>query len=272
MFNSNYIHIDSVIENVLRELPINTIDRYDAIQWVWEVLGYIDHPSILIEKCVVLNVKNFKTLLPGDFYTEAEMGVRHNKSKVPLIKSADIHFMSEYNHPDITTQSGQIVVEGTTLYWDSAGDPVEEKERVYVSGVVNNAMADTFMKYKIQDGYIYTNINDIELELSYKAFPMYQDYTPMIPEEPKIIRAVVDYIKLKWAEIQFPLGNITERVLNFYERKYYFSVGAAQNKLKLGSLDAFEALKNRAVSLLQRPDEHYRGFNTLGDLQPISKI
>jgi len=51
-------------------------------------------------------------------------------------------------------------------------------------------MSDTFMKYKIQDGYIYTNTNQIEVELSYKAFPMYQDYTPMIPEEPTIVRAV----------------------------------------------------------------------------------
>lgn len=272
MFNSNYIHIDSVIENVLRELPIKTIDKYDAMQWVWEVLGYIDHPSILIEKCVVLNVENFRTLLPGDFYTESETGVRHNLSKVPLIKSADIHFMSTYNHPTDTIEPGRIVVEGSTLYWDSTGTPVEENERVYVSGILPNSMADTFMKYKIQDGYIYTNITDIELELSYKAFPMYQDYTPMIPEEPKIVRAVESYIKFKIAHKLRWTGEISRELRDEISTEYYLHVGSAQNKLRLGSLDAFEALKNRATSLIQRPDEHYRGFNTLGDLQPISKI
>lgn len=269
MFNSNYIHIDSVIENVLRELPIKTIDRYDAIQWVWEVLGYIDHPSILIEKCVVLTVENYRTLLPGDFYTEAEMGVRHDLSKIPLIKSADIHFMSESNQPSTTVYPGRVVVEGETMYWDPNGDPVQIQQEVYVSGISSNGMADTFMKYKIQDGYIYTNISGVDLEVSYKAFPMYQDYTPMIPEEPKIVRAVESYIKFKIAKKELWTGNISREVYAMVEKDYYLHVGSAQNKLKLGSIDAFEALKNRATSLIQRTDEHYRGFNTLGDIQPV---
>jgi hypothetical protein len=272
MFNSNYIHVNSVIENVLREVPIKTIDQQDAIQWVWEVIGYIDHPATLIEKCVVLSVENYRVLLPEDFYTEAEMGVRHNLSKIPLIKSADIHFMSEYNHPTTTVQSGKVVIEGETMYWDPNGDPVQIEQEVYVSGVLGNGMADTFMKYKIQNGYIYTNISDIELELSYKAFPVYQDYTPMIPEEPKIVRAIESYIKMKLSKKYRWTGEITKELRDEIERDYYLHVGSAINKLKLESIDKTEALKNRAVSLIQRPDEHYRGFNTLGDLQPISKI
>lgn len=271
MFSSNYIHIDSVIENVLRKIPVKIIDKYDACQWVWECMGYIDSPVMLIPKTVVISISNYKALLPQDFYTEADAGVRHNDNKVPFIKTADIHFLSADNLTSDTAVD-TIVNEGTSLYVNPDGTTNEDEIESFYSGYYNLPTGENMLKYMLRDGYIYTNITDFDIELSYKAFPVYQDFTPMIPEEPKIVRAIESYIiymiavRLRWE------GSIDNQLFNWAETQYYLHVGSAQNKLKLESIDKMEAIKNRMLSLIPRSDEHFRGFGTMGNTQFIQKI
>ena len=271
MFNSNYIHIDSLIENVYRRIPIKSIDRYDVMQWVWECLGYIDSPVVLLPKTIVIPISNFKALLPADFYTEADMGIRHNKSKVPFIKSSDLHFLST-DHLTDSTESGVIVREGTSMYWNPDGSTNTSQIESFYSGYYNLPTGDNLLKYMLRNGYIYTNITDFDIEMSYSAFPIWPDYTPMIPEEPKIVRAIESYIVYMICKRERFTGNISRDVYEDAKTDYYLHVGSAQNKLKLESIDKMEAIKNRMLSLYPRPDEHFRGFGTLGDTQFIQKI
>lgn len=121
------------------------------------------------------------------------------------------------------------------------------------------------LTYKTQGMVIYTSIEKGEIELAYRAIMTDNDGYPMIPDDGTFAVALGLYIKKKQFTILFDLGKINRQVLENTQQEYCWAVGQAQSSLSMPTTDQMEAFKNSWVTLLQRNEEHGKGFRTLGN-------
>lgn len=76
---SQYVNIDSIIEKINRDYESVSFSRSDAVEWAWECMGKIGTPSLLRDQSCILEVKNWRGVLPPDFYRMRSVRTYHDK-------------------------------------------------------------------------------------------------------------------------------------------------------------------------------------------------
>ena len=166
--------------------------------------------------------------------------VRNYESKIKLIPTSNPYFLSDKD--------------GVEVVDDTLDDDFDFTARV---GDTDIPVVD---KYMIQNGEIITTIEEGEIELSYKAFPLDSNGLPQIPDEPKL----VEYVK--WAILEraaiklWAKNKIAERLYNHIESKFLYYKKSASNQLKINSIPEMEAFKNRFMRLRQDLDQYGNDF------------
>lgn len=137
-------------------------------------------------------------------------------------------------------------------------------------------MSDTKQKshdltYKVQGGIIFTSIKEGTIEIAYRAIPVDADGYPMIPDNSSFARALELFIKKQVFTVLFDLGKITPQVYNNTLQDYAWAVGQAQSDLVRPSVDEMQAITNSWNTLVQRVNEHSRGFINNGSMEKIKQ-
>ena len=126
------------------------------------------------------------------------------------------------------------------------------------------------LTYKIQGRCIFTSpLEDGPIEIAYKALPLDEEGTPLIPDDPIYLRALKAYIKKQWFGIQFDQGKINPQVIQRADQEYYAYVGQAQARAILPTIDQMESISNMGNALVVRAQDNRKGFIHEGSKEHI---
>ena len=226
-----YTDVSYVIESLYRDYggAFDTeIEVSDVIEWVWEVLNFIGHPSILVDKVTdgtgtnppLIDIDDYRGTLPN------------YDTQMPFVCSySPYKGDSEYN--------------------------VDVYESTYT--------------YHTNDNYIFTSVEECQLEMSYRAFPTSPLGLPLIPDDAKIIKAVKAYIahiisrQMRMAKSD----SIPRDIYDEIKQEYAWYIGSASTKARMPSKDKLESIKNRFVRLKQNPNLHSASFRYMPDKERL---
>ena len=263
MINPGYTRIEEVIYKLNDKYSLN-IDFSSAKEFVWDIMGIVFCDDMLEERIREIDITSYQGVLPEDFYNGTGMMIREKKTGYPLTESTDSFFFFFGNSNTAGGSDGVLIT-----YGESVNLPAGfEDSTVYASIIPKNRDHDKYT-YKLNGDLIRCGIENCTLEMAYKAFPMYEDFTPKIPNDSKVIEMCRDYISFMIAAKLWAKGELSDRVFDKIEAFTYWSRAAAKTKASMPSMARMEQIKNRVISMIPRPNEFNNGFKDLDNIDTL---
>lgn len=258
---NNYTSIKVVADRLLRHPMMAGISFEAIIDYTVDFLRIVQCGAFFEEKCVKINIEDYKGLLPEDFYDVNQIRLVSQRYKYPTYEEV----VRKDENGNVITVDG--MVPPTMMYEQSGYVEGDFKaNQVFVSSSDTFHMSEdkvfTGLTYKIQGGYIFTSIKEGEIEISYKAIILDDEGYPVIPDNSKFLRALEAYIKRQWFTILFDMGKLQAGILQNTQQEYAWAVGACESEFQKMSLDKAESFYNSWRTLISRTNEHSRGFAT----------
>lgn len=226
-----YISIRQILDNLLDNPLLQDLSLERAVDYTVRFIQIIGMPSVFLEKTEQIKIGDYRGQLPCDFYEMIQVRtVGHTCSG---------HYNKAFRY---TTDSFHM-------------SP--------------NKTRDNDLTYKLQGNCIFTSIKEGTIEISYRAIATDDEGFPLIPANGTFENALELYIKKRYYTIQFELGKISLQVLQHVEQEYSWAVGQAETDLVRPSIDQLQAFTNSWCTLIQRSNEHSRGFKDNGTMERI---
>jgi len=118
--------------------------------------------------------------------------------------------------------------------------------------------------YKINNNFVYTGFKDGVVELAYKAFPVDNDGGPLINDDAKTIRAVVEYIKKQVIFRMWLREEVSLQVKQQIDKDCAFAISSCRSNVSIDSIDTWEAIRARTMRLYRDPNMARIGFRGYG--------
>ena len=255
--NNSYTDFRNIIERVKRD-GFEDVNETDVKEYIWDVIGFIATPKLFETVETEVEVEDYRAQLPADFYELVSM--RDKDTGVVYRKSTD-KFHRAQRQPNL----GQpIVQQFDSVAQDETGTQVPELVTSFLQ-VTPERKDPHHYTYVMERGVVFIPFEDATLEIVYKAFPIFDDYTPKIPDHPKIIRVIVDFIKMKIGERYRLQGRLDEQMLQRLEQNYAWSVASARSASLMNTPGEMENFKNRMIDLVPKVNSFRQGHKYLGE-------
>jgi len=229
--NKQFVDIDFIIERVRRRYKFADINKSDVAEAMWDIVGLVHAPESYIEVPVDINILSYRGNLPSDFVEV--VGVIDKVDGIPLTENPDTLnlFNDAYTAEDPDT------------------DPYT---------------------YLIKHNYIFCGLEETVLTMVYRQFPIDSNGMPYVPDDPKAIRAVRDFVAENIAFGLMLKDRLTESKYDRIAQESYFSTASYRSNAFIPNMDQLERIKNRYITLLRRPDMHDNMFKWLGSKTKLS--
>jgi hypothetical protein len=224
MLNGRFISIERIAERVYNSgLNNDEIQFPDIIEWVGEAISLIGVQYAYEEKVSdEIEVTDYRASLPSDL---AELySVREYDDKYPMV-SIDGTFRPTYENSNLKDDD----------------DPV-------------------MLGYYVNDNYIFTNTEEMSVEISYKAFVTDANGYPEIPDDERYIRAVVAYCEYVLGRKMYLQDKLSEKKYLMLEQDWLFYVNSAAVSAHIPNVDQAESLKNQLQRMIGFAHHHATGF------------
>lgn len=220
-------NIRRILDRAMRHPMLRDIPFETAIEFAVDFISLMGTPAMFEEKTAVIPIKDWRGLLPCDFEHMIQVRVAGHKGTgpKPTYRESGHSFHLSPNKPSV--------------------NPGE-------------------FTYKIQGMVIFTSTKDTDLEIAYRAFATDDEGYPLLPDNPSFLRGLETYIKMKWFEIKFEEGKLSQQVMDRVDREYAWAAGDAQSEFSRLNLDQAETLFNSFKTILPRNNEHWKAFFTNG--------
>ena len=221
------------MDEITKHPMLNDLSTESAISYAVEFMRVVGIPPSFIDKTDIIHIHEYRGELPCDFYEMIQVRLAPKPGK-PSELSPVFRYTTDSFHMS----------------------PI--KPRV------------SDLTYKIQGGCIFTSpLEEGPIEISYKAMPLDEEGTPLIPDDSVYLRALKAYIKKEWFGVQFDQGKIDPRVIQRADQEYAFYVGQAQARAILPTIDQMENIKNMWNTMIVRSQDHRKGFIHEGSKEHI---
>lgn len=229
----NYTNINLLMDELTKHPMLSDLPTESAISYAIEFMHVVGIPPSFMDKTAVIDIHNYRGELPCDYYTIEQ-----------------VRLLPKHGHPG---ELSPVFRYSTDSFHMS---PIKPK------------VSD--LTYKIQGRCIFTSpLEDGPIEIAYKALPLDEEGTPLIPDDPIYLRALKAYIKKQWFGIQFDQGKINPQVIQRADQEYYAYVGQAQARAILPTIDQMESISNMWNTLVVRAQDHRKGFIHEGSKEHI---
>lgn len=219
MLNGNYVSIRAIAERVYKTgLNVEEIDFYDLVELVGQALAKIGVVYSYEDKMTTITIVDYRGTLPTDIVSI--LSVRESDYKYPMIKITG-PFPPKYQASGL----------------ENDNDPV-------------------MLGYRVEDRYIYTNLEDGTLDISYTAFVTDADGYPEVPNNERWIEACVSYCNYIVAKKLYLQDKLARDKFQYLEQEWLWYVNSAATYAHLPNIDGAEALKNQIARLRQSPYHH----------------
>lgn len=261
---NNYISLKVVADKVLRHPMMAGISFEAIIDYTVDFMRIVKCPNFFEEKVEIIEIQDYKGLLPEDYYETNQIRLLSSSTKIPKYEES---YRVNEDGSFVLDENGNKISNG---FYVQVG---YEDAEIYSTKIFRSA-SNTFhmsdvkfdndLTYKIQGGYIFTSIKDGNIEMSYQAIPIDEEGYPMIPDNSKFTRALEAYIKKQWFTILFDMGKLQAAILNNVQQEYAWAVGAVESEFQHFTIDKAESFYNSWRNMIIRTKEHSRGFGTNG--------
>lgn len=258
ILNGKYVNKDFIVSEIYRHYGYKP-DESDLFEHVWAVMSLIAIPNSFLDAVAIIDIEDMKGRMPENFYQMYKGGVREYYSRIPMRYSTDIYHTDDQEQRTQTITYAEVI--GTTSNQDINGD-ISSEDTVLVNSPALSTAPEEYT-YKINNYYLFTNFDSGKVEIVYKAFPMDDNGFPLIPDDTKFIRAVVEYIAERHFWKLMLIDKISERKYDRIAQQYYWAVAAVKSYASMPSVDEMENIRQRASMLLKHEDQHFSGFRYL---------
>lgn len=255
--NNSYTDFKNIIERIKRD-GFEDVNETDVKEYIWDVVGFIATPKLFEDKYDEIEIEAYRGILPIDFYEL--ISIRDMDSKIVYRKSTDnFHRLNKQ-----VGSSGTIVTNTYTSVVHDDDGPTPELATGFVES--NAPRQDPAQyTYVMERGIVFIPFESATLEVVYKAFPIFDDNTPKIPDNPKIIRLIEDFIKMKIGTRYRLQGRMDEQMLRRLEQEYAWSAASARSASLMNTPAEMENFKNRMIDILPKPNSFRQGHKYLGE-------
>ena len=272
MLTGKYTSIKRVLENVYRDYGFTTeLNPSDAIEWAADAFDRIGAGITYMPKIACITINNHRGMLPCNVHTIR--GVREKDSDAPLVYSTDPYLTGDACNEDAaesTCQTGNcktIVVNdipSTDIDNNTFCNPFfNSNPNPDTSQLTSQDIDVATLTYTVNDDYIFTGFESGCVEIAYLAFPVDDNNIPMIPDDHRIIDAIVKYIAYRILFKEGIRGKVSGDLVAKAEQDWLWAVGNARCHALMPSVDHMESIKNQWLRLIPKINEHALSFERL---------
>lgn len=258
---NNYTSLKVIADKILRHPMMAGISFEAIIDYAIDFMRIVQCAGFFEEKCSTIEIKDYKGLLPDDFYEVNQIRLSSLANKVP--KYEENYRIDKDGNKISTGTYTQVGYEDIEYY--------KNKSFRYATDTfhMSDVKSGVDLTYKIQGGYIFTSIKEGTIELSYQAILLDEEGYPLIPDNSKFTRALQAYIKKEWFTILFDLGKLQAAIYQNVQQEYAWAVGACESEFQKMSLDKAESFYNSWSTLIPRRNQHQRFYTYNGSKQNL---
>lgn len=289
----------SVIAKVIADLDLKEEDIRitDIKQWIGDACMNIGSVNQLEHKVVVLPLNSYQCKLPCDLerlnsvaYSTSNCGgwipmkkttgtfsvydkncnccncemLIQDSAMFPLVKNMfnltnDKQALDKLNADDNLRKTLSTLINQYTICSTNGK----------AQNLINGTNFSNTVQYDIKPGYIYSNVPEGFVKLSYHAIYTDDDGMPMIPDIPSYFEAIYWYVAMKLYYPKYLSGDVPQHVYYDMKRSYNFYRKQAYAESLLPNQDEMTDIKNTWHTLVPEIDEEYTFFSTTGDKQNI---
>lgn len=227
MFNGKVKSIQHVLEKIFRNTGlVEGVDLHDAIEWAGEAIELIGAPQSLTEKVECIDISNGRGDLPCDLHLVMQFRYKTSNGYSPMRYASD----NFHRHCKTSTDSS----------------------------------CSSSATYTLSDDCVFTNFDTGVVEVAYRALPTDKNGWPTIPDDIKFVKAVEYYIREKIDYILWRSGKISSGIYEKTVQEQVWSLGAAQTRGAMPSIDEMMNIKNNFLRLIPKINQAEDFFSTLG--------
>lgn len=275
-----------ILRKIFRDINPNS-DNWidDAIEWIGEALEHIGASTQLETKTCLVDIANYKGVLPNDLYYINQVAINTlvSSSTVDelnrLIKQVeDLTTSVETGggnfNADLRDLNSRITVLENRIMQDDGLSILAYCTKTFPQNSdcpdCTQDVAHPKSCYYIENDRIKTSFLSGKVCLSYKAFPIDDDCFPLVPDDISFKEAMFWYVYKKML-----LGNMSPSANGidylFADQQWKYYCTQARNQANYPDIDRYESFMNQWVRLIPNINRHDSAFENLNTREDISR-
>jgi len=228
-----YTNIKQIMDRLTRHPMMKDLTLETAVDYAVEFMRVVGIPTTFYDKTAVIDIHNYRGELPCDFIEITQVRLLPKPGAPPELSPVFRHTTDTFHMSPLKAKISDLT-------------------------------------YKIQGNCIFTApLRYGPIEIAYKAMPVDDEGTPLIPDNSTYTRALEAYIKKEWLGIEFEQGKINPQVMQRIDQDYAWKVGQAQTDMIRPTIDQMESISNMWNTLIVRAQDHRKGFIHEGSAEHI---
>ena len=234
-----YVDIDYIMDQMAEFHPyITDVSKRKVAEYIWKITRRLGLEDMMYDRIAVIDIEDFRGVLPNDICDIEEGMVRDYESKIPLAAITDEFYRTENKTTFETVRQLQVLQEFCTTV------PTDSELQIYT--------------YKLTENHIYTGFEEGQVEMAYRAFPVDKYGMPLVVDNEKIIDAIVSYIAMMYAKTMVMMDKLSANKYGLLEQEYLFNLASARSAGKIPDHAEMNTIRNRIHS----PNDGSRMFET----------
>ena len=286
----------AVIAKVIADLDLKESDIKitDIKQWIGDACMNIGSVKQLEHKVATLQLKDYQCKLPCDLerlnsvaYSTCECG-----GWVPMKKSTGTFSVYDKNKQNCNCS---MLVQDDALFplvknmFNLTNDKDKLNSDTNLRQTLSTLLNDyticssngnqkcltggtnfsNTIQYDLKPGYLFSNVPNGWVKLSYHAICIDEEGMPMIPDINSYFEAIYWYVAMKLYYPKYLSGDIPQHVYHDMKRSYNFYRKQAYAESLMPNQDELTGIKHTWHTLMPEIDEEVTYFSTTGDRQKI---
>lgn len=121
--------------------------------------------------------------------------------------------------------------------------------------------------YKVQGNILVVSFEEGTVMISYRAFVLDEDGSPMIPDDKTFTRALISYVIYKRVYQDYINGKVpNENIMERVERNYEFNISQASRRFEQPTIDETDNVRRMMNSFIFRNHANKLGYKNIGDV------
>jgi hypothetical protein len=267
----NHTSIYPIVEAVYRNTGVYDIPLEEVVEHIPRAIAKLGISTSYITKVTSgvdgspepIEISEHRGELPNDVLKID--GIKEYYSRKALIKSTDIYFLDP--NPNTVPVTPTTVNTDDYVYppqnyndWLSNQDIMQRYMTSYSGLAPSFPPIENELKYKIENGVIYTNFHTGKIIITYKTFATDDNGYPLIPDNEKYKEFIELYLQERIDYKLWRQDKLSDKVYQDTRQRYLFAIKSAKSHLSIPDVDQMESLKNLMLRLVPDKLAHKTGF------------
>lgn len=285
----------AVIAKVIADLGLeeNDIKITDMKCWICEAVSKIGTINQLEQKVAIIKLENYQCQLPAELEKLQFVAFSFNSNNgwIPMKKSTGIFSVYDRiegasSNPEMIIQDSALIALVKSLYNISTDKDAlaklnsDSNIRLTLSALINqytvtsnnttkNTNFSNTVQYDVKPGYIYSNVPEGYVKISYLTPYHDEEGLPLIPDKPSYFEAIYWYIAMKLLYIDYFTGRKPQHIYYDAKRSWNFYRQQAYAECLMPNENEIENIKNTWHTLMPELESYSTYFSTTGDIQKL---